>query len=69
MSGTINNSCFWVYKNILQMRNKVQNLHVMTSMRQNNKFDMKMVYLALKEDHQEVDWKKLLLANLARPIA
>lgn len=65
----IRNSCSWILKVVLKQRQEIQQMQIWDKMLQQIKFQVRKMYNALKVQHEEVSWEKLMYGNAARPMA
>ncbi|XP_058746416.1 uncharacterized protein LOC131619324 [Vicia villosa] len=70
MNASIIQSSSWVMKNILALRNVVQqHQQVRDNMLGQHKFNMSAMYEVLAHSNQNVEWRRLLKRSAARPRA
>lgn len=69
MEVKIKTSCSWIMKVILQQREIIENLQCWDQMMHKSKFNIKSMYLALRDADHKVTWMKLFYSNKARPRA
>lgn len=67
MTVLIRKSFSWILKAILKVRQDMHQSQIWCFIPQQPKFQTRIMYISMKEEHLVVQWRKILYENVARP--